>query len=278
MWRGRVRECPPMSGISSALGLLGVALFGSQAAPAPPCDPAGPPGMTLVAPATLPIRYDGGFYLEPAGPGYPDGPDLSTENPVTVTVTPATASPLAHGYPAGPERRDENGRWPLRFEAGDGPARIGITYTESLPGLQYCVRELSAVVQPTPVDDARVRLTRPSVRFRRVDVDGIEHFSVTVKIRGRAAPTAAHPVRLDIYYGRRLARMHTTAVRRGRVAATIHLKGNAGQGRVRVSTRAVYPGDVAETWPCDDVFTTGSGDGCRDRLTAPRWVRRTSGH
>jgi hypothetical protein len=84
-------------------------------------------------------------------------------------------------------------------------------------------------------------------------------------------------VRLDVYQVRALVAMHANSCAAGTPVHVIRFRVNAGQGLGRLTVRAVYPGDVKETWPCDDVLTTGADDGCRVRLPTPRGVRRTSG-
>jgi hypothetical protein len=271
------------SGLLAAAMLAAGAQAGAQA-PLPPCDPASARAFTLVAPAALPIRYTGGFYLEHATAPYSSDPHWDSLGGMSVAVTMASGRTVPFGYPLAPDGgRDLYGRWPLRLEAGDGAAHITVTYTESRStpggGRLDCVRELSAVVQPALVEDARIRLARPRVRSRLVETSpGLVSLAVRVRVRGRAARGLAHPVRLDVYQGSALVAMHTTRARRGRLSALIRFRANAGQGLGRISVRARYPGDVDETWPCDDVLTTGAEDGCRVRLRAPRGVRRTSGH
>src|SRR3954454_23455114 len=90
----------------AALASAGAVLAGAAAAAAPapgpappPCDPGSEPVFALVAPASLPVRYDSGFYLEAVGPGYPAGPYLdsgSDAGPFSVTVAPAGAGALTH--------------------------------------------------------------------------------------------------------------------------------------------------------------------------------------
>ena len=45
--------------------------------------------------------------------------------------------------------------------------------------------------------------------------------------------------------------------------------GRAGSALGPIRAIPMFPGVVHETWPCDDVFTTGSDDGCRVRRRSP---------
>jgi hypothetical protein len=238
--------------------------------------------FTLVAPATLPVGYLGGFYLEAASPPYSaNGPHLDRDvdaQPLTAVVSSAEGGPLAHPYTDDGSRRDFYDRWTLRLERADGPARITVTYQEYADeksgGRSTCIRRLSAVVRPTPVRDPHMRLrTRVHRFFATDDPTGYTGDVADIRVSGRMARTARHPVRLVVSEGDLVRIFDTVRPRHGRITARIRL--HTGGLTNPLHVRAIYPGDVDETWPCDDVFSSGPYDGCRQRLHAPRGTVRT---
>lgn len=236
--------------------------------PPPSCDPQMKAAWTLVAPTDLPVGYPGGFYIEANPPGYPDGPYWSSSDPITLEV----AGPMRYSgvFKAPWKQMDYYHRFPLRFEKGDVPARITLQYVEASVregSMTKCTRVLSAVVNPVRYADPRLRY-RSRKRFRW-DARR-ELFRVTVTVRGTIRRDAKHPVRALVWDDEFIIARKQVKPRRGVFAASFTFFRRPG-GANEMRGRVLYPGDVRETWGCDDVFSSGVSDGCTVRLPQP-WL------
>jgi hypothetical protein len=250
-----------------AVGLTLVATPGRAGADTPPpaCGPATPPYFELVAPATLPVGYPSGFYLETSPTAAsPAGSPLLYD----LTLAPAAGGGLTHAYSGVGTKRDLYNRWPLQFAPGDGPALISVTFGE-LHGTTECARTLTALVRPAPNPDPHLRLRHTRVRgYLRHTKYRTVYELYRMRVTGTLARSATRPVRLVVYEGDVVRVWTLVRSHHRRFAAMLHWHGEVGQlGPLRIT--ALYPGDVNETWPCDDVFTTSVHDGCRKRLRNP---------
>jgi hypothetical protein len=238
--------------VAGAALLLAASEGGAQLAI---CDDTTPPALAIVALGELPTGFPSGVYVERKGPGLPDGPARSSQHHAHMRFEPAAAGGrLEHRYDRDERDRDIYGRWPLRFAPRDGAGRLVLTYREDRVAGADCARTVSQVVTPVATTDPGVRLARPRVTITPVVQNGIGRTRVRVTISGTTKRPASRPVRLDVYEGRLIRFLKRVKVRNRRLSATVRftLQGGSQVGPIRV--RARYPGDVRETWPCNDAF------------------------
>jgi hypothetical protein len=246
---------------------------GQENPPQPPgCDPDSPASLRLVAPKTLPVGYPGGFHFVATRGELPAGPYNLGSDPMT--IEPASDKPFSGSYHGSVHERQEviYNRFPLRFKEGDGPVRISLPIEESPQGDGFtCRRVLSAVVTPVKYADPHLRFkTR---RQRRYDARR-DMQRITITVSGTIRRDAKHPVRVLVYDDDFVVGRKRIKPRGGRFAQTFtffrrHYGGEQMRGRV------LYPGDVKEYWPCDDVFaSSGPIDQCTMLLPDPRLVFR----
>lgn len=205
--------------------------LGSASGQSPtPCDPASPPVFRLVAPSTLPVGFRSGAYLERAGRPDPDGPFRDSLMPVRARFAAEGDGRLEHRYSGGPfNSRDLYDRWPLRFARGDGPARFSVTYGESSRRGPSCRRTLETIIHPRRFRDPGIRLDRPRVRQRIIQIGGVDVRRVSVTVTGTTRRSASRPVRIDGYLGKTIIFLKQARVRDRRLRATAVVKLNAGQ-------------------------------------------------
>ena len=262
----------------AAIAPLAATADASHRAPPPPCDPASKRVFDLVTPPSLPTGYPGGFYLMVARPGKPSNPTHpgGVIGPTVPSVQPATpGGRLRHGFDGrlgrdrfkGPGSDD---RWAFRFARGDDDARVTVTYPEShdAPGApNYCTRTLSKMIRHERMRPSRVRVRKTFRRGSRVYVRG------TIR-RGRR-----RPILVRLYEGSFYRTGRRIRARNGRWSTSMSVyrfRMDYLPKRYqynRFTARALYPGDVRDTWPCDDVFSSGVDDGCRRRIPHPPGVR-----
>jgi hypothetical protein len=237
-----------------------------------PCDPELPAALRLVAPQSLPTGFRGGAFLVRTAPGYPKGPSYPHSGFGPFTVAPAEGGPLTHAYTdRSTDRRDDAFlRWPVRFEKGDGPARVTVRYVESQPGEKgsggyACSRELSAIVRHEPMAAPNLKLGKRRITGRYAKRGGSLGVLWTIRVRGTLRKSATRPVLLEVYLGPKVHRYALEVRKRvkpsgGRFSAVLKVfsSGVAGPGGIQV--RAKYPGDLPERWPCADFI--GHDDTC----------------
>ena len=249
-----------ISAVCAVLGLLvlAVSVARGQAGGPRPCDPGTPSKYTLVAPEALPEGFPGGYYLERNRVANPRG--VPSTRYIKATVEPAGQGPVAHGYRDwGTGKRGYDWRWPLVFGRGDGPARVTVRFDEDFNGIP-CERTLTAFVRPAQLRDPRLRLRRPRRRGRHVVLSGST----------RRGPRRPLLVALEQYLDAGVYDFRRVRARNGRFHARFPRVFDDPRERMyRFRARALYPGDVRQTWPCDDIWTTGTTDDCRRRLTRP---------
>ena len=249
-----------VSAVCAVLCLLGVAVSPArgQAGGARACDPTTPPKYTLVAPDALPEGFPGGFYLERNRVQDPRG--VPSTRYIKASVEPAGQGPVTYGYRDwGTGKRGYDWRWPLVFARGDGPARVTVRFDDDRNGIP-CERTLTAFARPAHLRDPHLHLRRPRRRGRHVVPTG----SIRRSLRRPVLVALEQYLDAGVYDFRRVR------ARDGRFQARFPRVFDDPRERMyRFRARALYPRDVRQTWPCDDICDTGPNDGCRRRLSRP---------
>jgi len=232
--------------------------------PNAPCPTGSHAAYRLVAPRELPTGFRSGFYLELSPP---EGPKIAP-GAFTARVRATPGSTLAHPYTGSTRDRDLDYRWPLLLAPGDGPATASVTYSERLTDGTVCRRSLERTITPIAIANPRIVVGHPRVKVLESPGLAIVRVRVAVKIAARAN----RPVRLDVYEGRSHKAMRINKVHAPRFIAVAAFGHSISSGLGPIKVKVLYPGDFRDTWPCDDVFTTGPDDRCQRRLRKPRDV------